>query len=95
MKNAEANAMLDKMLEKQRKENEKAALQPCALEFARSEAKYLAGWSKGKPITKFGDESSTFWKSGKWMTKISPQHIAGMIKHGFAVREGNTLRLIK
>ena len=91
----DANQMLDKMLEKQRKENEKAALVACTKEKAISEHKFLLGWSKGKPLTKFGDESSTFWKCGKWMSKIHPSVVTGLLKHGLATRDGSTLMLIK
>ena len=91
--NAVASAMLDKMLNEQRRQNERATKVSCTKECAQWQYDFLKGWAKKKPIVKFGDESSTFWKSGKWMTKIPPQDIVGMVKHGLAVRDGNRLIL--
>jgi hypothetical protein len=87
------NHLLDKLLEEQRRENEAAALVPCSEEQARKQHEFLKSWAKKKPITKYGGEESTFWKCGKFMTKIHPGEIAGMVKYGYAVRDGNTLRL--
>jgi hypothetical protein len=85
---------IDAMLEEQRNENVKAAAKPCDLATAQAQHAFLKGWAKKKPITKYGDESSTFWKAGKWMTKIPPGEVTGMIKHGLAVRDVNILRLL-
>ena len=47
------------------------------------EAKFLLGWSKGKPIVRL-QEGSTFHSAGKWMTKLDKQQIAGMVAEGLA-----------
>ena len=85
---------IDAMLEEQRVENVKAAAKPCSLAVAQAQHAFLKGWAKKKPIIKYGDETSTFWTAGKWMTKIHPGEVTGMVKHGLAVRDVNILRLL-
>ena len=92
--NDAASAMLDRMLAEQAEENRVAASKPCSQAQAKKSAKFLKGWAKGKPITKWmpGD-ASTMWKCGKWMTKIEPSELAGLVKYGFAKRIGDTLTI--
>ncbi len=92
-RNVLVNALLDGMLVKQRARNIKAAAKPCSYAIALRQATFLKGWSKGKPIVKFGDETTKFWKCGKWMTQIPPQEVYGMVAHGFAKLDGDILTL--
>jgi len=91
--NASLQKQLDKLLDDQRKQNLAAYKKPSGKAAAEEQYNFLKGWAKKKPITKVGGDESTFWKCGKWMSKISPQEIAGMEKYGFAVREGDILKL--
>lgn len=93
---ASVNAMLDKMIVKQTAENDRAAKKPCSKMDAQKSRDFLLGWSKGRPIVKLtSGNSDTFWKCGKWMTKISPQEVSGMVKHGFAIVEFGTMKLVR
>jgi hypothetical protein len=52
-------------------------------EEAEKEATFLYKWSKGKPI-RFRQPGSTFWSSGKWMTKLTQEMVAALVEFGFA-----------
>ena len=94
MNNVEADKLLDKMLAKQTKENLAAAKKPCNEERAKAEAAYLKKWARKRPIIKVGGEESTFWKCGKFMTKIEPGVVTGMVKHCLAVRINDRLTFL-
>jgi hypothetical protein len=54
-----------------------------------SEASFLRGWAKGKPIQKAAP-GATFWTCGKWSTKIPQDLVIAMVTAGLAtkLREG-------
>lgn len=63
---------------------------------AAEQAKFLKGWSKGKPISKQDPNStSTFWKCGKWMTKIEPKVVQEMLKLNLIERQGSWSFIVK
>ena len=47
------------------------------------EAAFLKKWSKGKPI-RLHQPGSTFWACGKFMTKLEPETVDGLVAAGFA-----------
>ena len=89
-----AVAVLDKLLDEQRQENERAFGKPCSAARAKEQFDFLKRWARGKPVTKV-DDSSTFWRAGRQMTMIPPQEVAGMIRHGFANFDGDVLTFLK
>jgi hypothetical protein len=76
--------LLDKMEAKRLAENKKQASKPCPKPQAEQQYSFLMSWSRGRPINRFTDASCNFWVCGKRMTKIEPDEVSGMIKHGFA-----------
>ncbi len=58
---------------------------------AQKHAAFLKKWCKGKPIMRM--PGSNFFSAGKWMTKITPEMIAGMEAAGYAELLGSRLVL--
>ena len=55
----------------------------------KAEAQFLAKWSKGKPIVSMGPDT-TFHKSGKLMTQLTPETVASLEKEGYLKRINKT-----
>lgn len=67
---------------------EKPKVDPKIQEFGA----FLGKWSQGKPITKWG---GTFYKSGKWMTKIEDKDVEALLTGGIATGNKNSFTVPK
>lgn len=60
-----------------------------------AQAKFLASWSKGKPITPADDGSSTFHRCGKLLVQIEPNIVIGMKKAGYLTQGSGSSFTVK
>jgi hypothetical protein len=76
-------------------------VKPGAIFPLQQSAEFLLNWSKGKPISHFGGDSS-FYKCGKWMTMIGPggaepakKEVAALIAAGYATGSPTYFTMVK
>lgn len=86
---AAAMAMLDKMLAKQEAANAKVKVTKAEI---KEQAQFLLGWAKSKQITHY---DSTFYKSGKWMCKMVPAMVQGLLDAGYVTGTKTSFKVNK
>lgn len=57
-----------------------------------AEAKFLKGWSKGKSIVLY-DNATSYYKCGKWLSKVTPKMVAALLEGGYAVGSVTSFRV--
>jgi hypothetical protein len=89
---ADVNDYFDKMLAKQAADNAKVKVTKAEIE---REAKFLLGWAKAKEVRHNGGVGSTMYASGKWMTKLVPNMVKGLLAAGYAVGTERSFKMNK
>lgn len=96
-KTPEQTAALDAFLAKVEAENRARyaadpAPSPAQVE---SEAAFLKGWARSKPIIKVGGDGNSFWRCGTRMTKLSPKTVTALVKAGYATLDNGILTMVR